>query len=126
MEDKSISRKRLNVYKKKHLSKKKSLKYKAEIIKCCYLNMYNSLSRNFNNITEWLNLTRVNLSNNMITILPSAFGKLRLNSLDLSKNCLGTYVSTTWLWIKRKSTIRNTLFFLDISNNSVSHITSNN
>jgi len=124
MEDKSISRKRLNVYKKTHLSKKKRLKYKMEPIECCYLNTYNPLSRNFNNITMWLNLTFVNISNSMITILPSTFGKLRLNILDLSQNYLGTFGPTTWPWIKQ-NTIRNTLFSLDMSNNSVSRITSN-
>jgi len=124
MEDKTISRKRLNVYKKKHLSKKKRLNYKAEMIEWCYLNTYNPLSRNFNNITMWLNLTHVILSNNIITILPSAFGKLRLVTLDLSKNHLGIFCSTKWPWIEQYS-IRNTLCFLDISNNSVSRITSN-
>jgi len=124
MENKSIPRKCLNVYKKMHLFKKKRLKYKAEPIECCYLNTCNPLSRNFNNITLWLNLTFVNISSSMITILPSAFGKLRINSLNLSQNCLGTFGPITWSWIKQ-NTIRNTLFFLDISNNSVSHITSN-
>jgi len=124
MEDKNISRKRLNIYKKKHLSKKKRLNYKAETIECCYLNMYDPLSRNFNNITMWLNLTFVNISRSMITILPTAFGKLRLKSLDLSENRLGTFDSTRWPWIKQ-NTIENTLLFFDISNNSVSDITSN-
>jgi len=126
MEDKSISRKRLNVYKKKHLSKKKrkpSL-YKTEMIECCYINTYNPLSRNFNNITMWLNLTFVNISSSMITILPSAFGKLRLVLLNLSKNYLGSYDSTKWPWIEQ-NVIKNTLRFLNINNNSVSHITSN-
>jgi len=123
MEDKSISRKRLNVYKKKHLSKKKRL-YKTESIECCYLNTYNPLSRNFNNITMWLNLTFVNISSSMITILPSAFGKLRLVVLNLSKNYLGSFSSTRWPWMEQ-SAIRNTLCILNINNNSVSHITSN-
>jgi len=35
----------------------------------------------------WLNLTYVNISNNIITILSNAFGKLRLKNLDLSQNC---------------------------------------
>jgi len=65
-------------------------------IKCCYLNIYNLLSRNFNNITMWLNLTLVNISSNIITILPSGFGKLRLIALDLSRNDLGTFGSTKW------------------------------
>jgi len=124
MENKSISRKRLNVYKEKRLSKKKRLNYKAEMIECCYLNIYDPLSRNFHNITMWLNLTFVNISNSMITILPSAFGKLRLFGLYLSKNYLGTFNSTKWPWIEQNA-IRNTLCFLDISNNSVSRITSN-
>jgi len=123
MEDKSISRKRLNVYKKKHLSKKKR-SYKTETIEYCYLNTYNPLSRNFNNITMWLNLTFVNISSSMITILPSTFGKLGLVTLNLSKNYLGSFGSTKWLWIEQNA-IRNTLSFLNISNNSVSHITSN-
>jgi len=124
MENKSISSKRLNVYKEKHLSKKKRLNYKAEAIECCYLNIYDPLSRNFHNITMWLNLTFVNISSSMITILPSAFGKLRLVFLDLSKNYLGSFNSTKWPWIEQNA-IRNTLYFLDISNNSVSRITSN-
>jgi len=124
MENKNISRKRLNVYKKKHLSKKKRLNYKAKTIECCYLNIYDPLSRNFDNITMWLNLTIVNISSSMITILPSAFGKLRLFSLCLSKNYLSTFKSTKWPWIEQ-NVIRNTLWFLDISNNSVSRITSN-
>jgi len=123
MEDKSISRKRLNVY-KKHVSKKKRLNYKMETIECCYLNIYDLLSRNFNNITMWLNLTFVNISSNMITILPSAFGKLRLVILDLSRNYLGIFGSTKWPWIEQNA-IRNTLCLLDISNNFVSDITSN-
>jgi len=123
MEDKSVSRKRSNFSnKKKHLSKKKRLKYKAETIECCYLNIYNPLSRSFNNITMWLNLTRVTISSNMITILPSAFGKLRLVALDLSKNYLGTFGSTKWPWIEQNA-IRNTLHLLNISNNFVSFIT---
>jgi len=125
MEDKSISRKRLNVYNKKHLSKKKRLNYKAETIECCYLNTYNPLSRNFNNITMWLNLTRVILLNNMITILPSAFGKLRLVVLNVSKNYLGIFGSTKWPWIEQNA-IRNTLCCLDISNNSVSNNSTSN
>jgi len=124
MEDKSISRKRLNVYKKKHLSKKKRLNYKTETMKCCYLNTYDPFSRNFNNITIWLNLIFVNISSSMITILPSAFGKLRLVGLYLSKNHLGTFSSTKWPWIEQNA-IKDTLCFLDISNNSVSRITSN-
>jgi len=114
MEDKSVS-------KRKHLN----LQFVNRMMTACfYLNMYNPFSRNFSNITMWLNLTDVNLSNNMITILPNAFGKLRLNSLDLSQNRLGTFDSTRWPWIKQ-NTIENTLFFLNISNNSVSDITFN-
>jgi len=123
MENKSISRKRLNVYKKNHLSKKKRL-YKTETIECCYLNTYNSLSRNFNNITMWLNLTFVNISSSMITILPSAFGKLRLVVLNLSQNYLGSFDSIKWPWIEQNA-IRSTLHFLDITNNFVSYITIN-
>jgi len=123
MEDKRISRKRLNVYKKKYLSKKKRLNYKAETIERC-LNTYNPLSRNFNNITMWLNLVFMDISSNMITILPSAFGKLRLVFLNLSKNYLGSFDSTKWPWIEQNA-IRNTLHFLNVNNNSVSHVTSN-
>jgi len=113
MEDKSVS-------KKKHLN----LQYVNRMMTTCfYLNKYNPFSRNFNNITMWLNLTNVNLSNNMITMLPSAFGKLRLNRLDLSQNRLGIFDSTRWSWIKQ-NTIENTLFSLNISNNSVSDVTS--
>jgi len=68
----------------------------------------------------WLNLTRVILSNNMITTLPSAFGKLRLVVLNLSKNYLGSFGSTKWPWIEQNA-IKNTLCSLDISNNSVSN-----
>jgi len=118
MEDKSISRKRLNVYKKKHLFKKKRL-YNMETTECCYLNTYNPLFRNFNNITMWQNLGFVDISNNMITILPSAFGKLRLVYLNLSKNYLGSFDSTKWPWIEQNA-IRNTLHFLNVNNNSVS------
>jgi len=114
MEKKSIS-------KRKHLN----LEYVNRMMTVYfYLNTYNPFSKNFNNITRWLNLTNVNLSNNMITILPSAFGKLRLNILDLSQNRLGTFDSTRWPWIKQ-NIIENTLLFFDISNNSVSDITSN-
>jgi len=114
MENKSVS-------KRKHLN----LEHVNQMMTVCfYLNIYNPLSKNFNNITRWLNLTYVNLSNNMITILPSAFGKLRLNCLDLSQNRLGTFGSTKWPWIKQ-NIIENTLLFFDVSNNSVSDITSN-
>jgi len=114
MEDKSVS-------KMKHLN----LQYiNGMMTACFYLNTYNPFSRNFNNVTMWLNLTYVNLSNNMITNLPSAIGKLRLNYLDLSHNRLGILESTRWPWIKQ-NTIKNTLFLFDISNNSVSDITSN-
>jgi len=123
MENKSVSRKRLNFYKEKQLSKKKRLQYETETtIKCCYLNIFNLLSRNFNNITMWLNLTSVNISSNMITILPTAFGKLRLVALDLSRNYLGIFGSTKWSWTEQNA-IRSTLHFLDISNNFVSYIT---
>jgi len=114
MEVKSVS-------KRKHLN----LEFGDRMMTVCfYLNTYDPFSRNFNNITMWLNLTNVNLSNNMITILPSAFGRLRLKCLDLSQNCLGTFDSIRWPWIKQ-NTIENTLILLNISNNSVSDITSN-
>jgi len=58
----------------------------------------------------------------MITILPTAFGKLRLVALDLSRNYLGIFGSTKWSWTEQNA-IRSTLHFLDISNNFVSYIT---
>jgi len=125
MEYKRVSRKRSNIYQKTHLSKKKCLQYETKMtINCCYLNTYNpeTISRNLNNITMWLNLTFVNISSNSITVLPNAFGKLSLVHLDLSKNYLGTFRSTKWPWIEQ-NVIRNTLHFLDISNNFVSYIT---
>jgi len=70
----------------------------------------------------WLNLILVNISSNMIIILPSGFGKLRLVALDLSRNYLDTFDSTKWSWIEQNA-IRSTLHFLDISNNFVSYIT---
>jgi len=89
-----------------------------------YLNTHNPLSKNFNNITIWLNLTSVYLSKNKIIVLPNAFGKLRLQVLDLSQNWLGLkFYSTKWPWIEQNA-IQNTLTKLDISNNLVSKFVS--
>jgi len=111
MEDKSVSE-------RKHLN----LLFVYRMMTACFhLHTYNPFSKNFNNVTRLLNLTYVNLSNNMITTLPSAFGILRLNILDLSQNRLGFFDSTRWPWI-RQNTIENTLLFLNISNNSVSDV----
>lgn len=87
-----------------------------------YLNTHNPLSKHFNNITIWLNLTLVCLPNSKITNLPSAFGKLRLQLLNLSGNYFGKLDdSIKWLWMEQNA-IQNTLIKLDISNNRVSHI----
>ncbi|KYN02019.1 Protein lap1 [Cyphomyrmex costatus] len=85
------------------------------------LNTHNPLSKNFNNITPWLNLTYVNLSDNKINILPSAFGKLRLKHLNLSQNLLGTPNLTKWPWMEQCS-IRNTLISLNLSNNFLTRL----
>jgi len=85
------------------------------------LETYNPLLKNFNNITRWLNLTEVTTSKNRIDVLPKELGTLPfLQRLNLSHNCLQRY---GWSWLKEIS-IRKTLLFLDISNNSVRHIVS--
>jgi len=89
------------------------------ILTFCHLKTYNPLSRNFNNITRWLNLTHINLSNNKINELPKKLGTLPcLQRLNLSQNCLNRY---KWSWLKQ-APIRRSLLSLDISNNSVCHI----
>ena len=71
------------------------------------------------NNTRWLNLTDVNISNSKIDVLPRKFGAFQyLRRLNLSHNCLSQY--SGWIWLKEAS-IKKTLRFLDISNNSVSH-----
>jgi len=88
----------------------------------CHLEIYNPLSRNFNKMTRWLNLTDVNLSHNRIHNLPMELGTLLfLKRLNLSHNQIGISDGFGWLWIKQAA-IRSTLLFLDISNNSVSYI----
>jgi len=85
----------------------------------CHLETNNSLSRNFNKIMRWLNLTDVNLSYNRIQNLPMELGTLPfLKRLNLSRNQIGISDGFGWLWIKQAA-IRNTLLFLDISNNLV-------
>ncbi|XP_018357552.1 PREDICTED: leucine-rich repeat-containing protein 40-like [Trachymyrmex cornetzi] len=70
----------------------------------------------FNNSTKWLNLTDVNISNNKIDVLPRKLGALHcLRRLNLSHNCLRRF---EWAWLK-KTHIKRTLHFLDISNNSL-------
>ncbi|KYM94563.1 Protein flightless-1 like protein [Cyphomyrmex costatus] len=85
------------------------------------LNTHNPLSENFNNITPWLNLTYVNLSDNKINILPSAFGKLRLKHLNLSQNRLGSPNLIKWPWMEQ-CIIRNTLISLNLSNNFLTRL----
>ncbi|XP_036142713.1 protein lap1 isoform X2 [Monomorium pharaonis] len=80
-----------------------------------HLSSYNPLCNNFNNITKWLNLTNVNLSNNKIDKLPKEFGILSILQLNLSQNRLSDH---EWLWLNQ-SPIKKTLLFLDISNNSL-------
>ncbi|KYM94562.1 Leucine-rich repeat-containing protein 40 [Cyphomyrmex costatus] len=86
-----------------------------------YLNTHNPLSENFKNITPWLNLTFVIVPGNKITIVPSAFGKLRLECLNLSQNSLGKPNLSKWPWMEQ-STIRNTLLFLDLSSNFLTRL----
>jgi len=87
-----------------------------------HLETYNPLSRNFNKITRWLNLTDVNLSYNRIHNLPMELGTLPfLKRLNLSHNQIGISERYEWQWIKQAA-IRNALLFLDISNNSVGYI----
>ncbi|XP_036142164.1 leucine-rich repeat protein lrrA-like [Monomorium pharaonis] len=84
-----------------------------------YLEKYNPLSRNFSNIMIYLNLVYVNLSNNMLTSLPKAFGSLpHLRQLDLSNNSLGIYKQTKWPWVEQIA-IQKTLLILEIACNSL-------
>ncbi|KYM94564.1 Leucine-rich repeat and calponin homology domain-containing protein 1 [Cyphomyrmex costatus] len=105
----------------KRISKKRYLKYINRPF-TGNLNTHNPLSKNFNNITPWLNLTYVNLSSNKIKkIFPCAFGKLRLKHLDLSQNLLGTPNLIKWPWMEQCS-IRNTLISLNLSNNFLTRL----
>lgn len=82
-----------------------------------FLKYYDSLFMTLNDITRWLNLTDVNISNNKIDLLPRKLGALYLRRLNLSHNCLRRF---GWTWLK-EARIKRTLRFLDISNNSVRH-----
>lgn len=64
----------------------------------------------------------LDLSNNKISLLPKELGTLpHLQTLDLSHNNLGKSVQSKWAWLEQTVLSRN-LYFLDISNNSVSCI----
>ena len=72
-------------------------------------------------ITNFQNLTHINLSNNKITNLPKNFGTLPcIQWLDLSYNRLGIRGQYKWLWIEQFA-IQKSLIFLNISYNLVSH-----
>lgn len=109
----------------KDFEKRKKCRISTEVIETVtniYLKIYDPFSWNFNNITRWLNLTNMNLSNNGIDKLPIKLGTLPyLRRINLSQNCLSQF---GWQWLKQTA-IRNTLLSLDISKNSVNHIISN-
>ncbi|KYN27154.1 Leucine-rich repeat-containing protein 40 [Trachymyrmex cornetzi] len=98
------------------IKKKRRILENQIVIFISLLKFYEPLFMTFNNSTKWLNLTDVNISNNKIDVLPRKLGALHcLRRLNLSHNCLRRF---EWAWLK-KTHIKRTLHFLDISNNSL-------
>ncbi|KAL6256457.1 hypothetical protein P5V15_012570 [Pogonomyrmex californicus] len=114
-----------DMYRKKRITLQEMPRKRPRFLSITYMphlgkpTAYNPLLNNFDNITKWLYLRDLNLSNNNIEKVPMYLGILPLlQRLNLSRNKIGSAYLHKWLYL-RQAALRKNLSFLDISNNSL-------